>query len=417
VIRRRPADGRLSAGALAPISLAHLCTDFCQGALPALLPFLIAHRGLSLASASVLITAGTIGSSIIQPLFGVWSDRLSRPALMPLGVGLAAVGIGLVGLCHTYAMIVVAVSLMGLGVAAFHPEAARVANVVSAARPGEGMSYFAVGGNLGYALGPLVTVPVMLAFGLDATPLIALPGLVAAAIVIRQMPAITAHLAPRRERGHASAGAHPAWFPFLGLVTVAVLRTVPFFTLQALVPLYILRHFHASTALGGTALTLMLLGGATGTLIGGRIADRFGRKLVVVGAMMPLTLLLFALRYAGLAEFIVLLTAVGLVLEGPFSTTVLIGQEFLPARVGLASGITYGLAIGLGGLIAGGLGVLAGSEGIGFTIGLLPIFTVTALALAAALPVRRPGGPPAAQSDVAAGSWMSSTALPSGSRR
>lgn len=410
--------GRLSARALAPISLAHLCTDFCQGALPALLPFLIAHRGLSVGSAAVLITAGTIGSSIVQPLFGVWSDRLSRPALMPLGVGLAAVGIGLVGLCHTYAMIVVAVSLMGLGVAAFHPEAARVANVVSAARPGEGMSYFAVGGNLGYALGPLVTVPVMLAFGLDATPLIALPGLVAAAIVIRQMPNITAQLAPPRERGHALAGAQPAWLPFLGLVTVAVLRTVPFFTLQALVPLYILRHFHASTALGGTALTLMLLGGATGTLIGGRVADRFGRKLVVVGAMVPLTLLLFALRYAGLAEFIVCLTAVGLVLEGPFSTTVLIGQEFLPARVGLASGITYGLAIGLGGLIAGGLGVLAGSDGIGFTIGLLPIFALTALALAAALPVRRPGGPPAAQSDdVAAGSWMSSTALPSGSRR
>jgi FSR family fosmidomycin resistance protein-like MFS transporter len=136
--------------------------------------------------------------------------------------------------------------------------------------------------------------------------------------------------------------------------------------------------------------------------------------------MVPLTLLLFALRYAGLVEFIVLLTAVGLVLEGPFSTTVLIGQEFLPSRIGLASGITYGLAIGLGGIIAGGLGALAGSAGIGFAIGLLPLFTVTALALAITLPVRRPVAPGAPQpqpEEAAAGSWMSSTALPSGSRR
>ncbi len=413
---RNPASGRLSARALAPISFAHLCTDFCQGALPALLPFLIADRGLSLAQASVLIIAGTIGSSIIQPLFGVWSDRLSRPALMPLGVGLAAIGIGLVGLCHSYPMIVASVSLMGIGVAAFHPEAARVANAISAVRPGEGMSYFAVGGNLGYALGPLVTVPLMLAFGLAGTPLIALPGLLAAAIIMRQMPYITAHLRPARTSGESHEGQlRSAWLPFTGLVTVAVLRTVPFFTLLALVPLYIVRHFHAGTALGGVALTLMLLGGATGTLVGGRCADRFGRKTVVVGAMVPLTLLLFALRHAELAEFIVLLTAVGFVLEGPFSTTVLIGQEFLPARIGLASGITYGLAIGLGGIIAGGLVAIAGDAGIAFAIGLLPLFTLTALALAIVLPVRAPCG--AQSEDAVSGSWISSTALPSGSRR
>jgi FSR family fosmidomycin resistance protein-like MFS transporter len=169
-------------------------------------------------------------------------------------------------------------------------------------------------------------------------------------------------------------------------VVIAVLRTVPFFTLQALVPIYFLRHFHASTALGGAALTLMLLGGATGTLIGGRCADRYGRKAVIVGAMVPLTLLLFALRYAGLAEFVVLLVAVGLVLEGPFSTTVLIGQEYLPARLGLASGVTYGLAIGLGGMIASALGALAGATGIAFVIGLLPGFTLLSLALALSLP-------------------------------
>jgi FSR family fosmidomycin resistance protein-like MFS transporter len=380
---------RLSAGALAPISFGHLCTDLCQGALPALLPFLIAHRGLTLASAAALITAGTIGSSVIQPAFGVWSDKLSRPALMPLGVALAATGIGLVGLCNSYVLIVAAVAIMGLGVAAFHPEAASVANAVSAGRAGAGMSYFAVGGNLGYAIGPLITVPIVLTLGLDATPLIALPGMIAAAIIVRRLPVMGRHLRkPEAARAQAMPARPEAWMPFARLVIVAVLRTVPFFTLQALVPIYFLRHFHASAALGDTALTMMLLGGAAGTLAGGRSADRFGRKMVVVWAMIPLTLLLFALRYASLTEFIALLVAVGFVLEGPFSTTVLIGQEYLPQRVGLASGITYGLAIGLGGMLASGLGALAGSTGIGFVIGLLPAFTLLALVLAVSLPVR-----------------------------
>jgi MFS transporter, FSR family, fosmidomycin resistance protein len=381
--RARRLDGSL----LGPVSAGHFCTDLCQGALPALLPFMIVQRGLSLAAATALITAATIGSSVIQPLFGIWSDRLSRPALMPLGVALAAIGIGLAGLFHSYPMIVASVAVMGLGVAAFHPEAARVANAVSAARAGAGMSYFAVGGNLGYAIGPLIAVPIVLTLGLDGTPLIAAPGLLAAAIIARRLPLLGRHLVSSQptDAGVGSLRSE-AWFPFARLVGIAVLRTVPFFTLQALVPIYFVRHFHVGTALGGAALTLMLLGGATGTLIGGRCADRYGRKAVIVGAMVPLTLLLFTLRFAAVAEFVVLLVAVGLVLEGPFSTTVLMGQEYLPAHVGLASGVTYGLAIGLGGMIASALGALAGSTGIAFVIELLPGFALASLALALSLP-------------------------------
>jgi FSR family fosmidomycin resistance protein-like MFS transporter len=379
--------GRLDASLLGPVSAGHFCTDLCQGALPALLPFLIVQRGLSLAAAAALITAGTIGSSVIQPLFGIWSDRLTRPALMPLGVALAAIGIGLVGLFRSYPMIVVSVAVMGLGVAAFHPEAARVANAVSAARAGAGMSYFAVGGNLGYAVGPLITVPIVLTLGLDGTPLIAVPGLLAAAIIVRRLPLLRRHLVSSTLTEAEVGPKRPdAWFPFARLAGIAVLRTVPFFTLQALVPIYFIRHFRAGTALGGAALTLMLLGGAAGTLIGGRCADRYGRKAVIVCAMVPLTLLLFTLRFAGVAEFVVLLVGVGLVLEGPFSTTVLMGQEYLPAHVGLASGITYGLAIGLGGMIASALGALAGETGIAFVLELLPGFTLLSLVLALSLP-------------------------------
>src|SRR5258708_25106051 len=136
-------------------------------------------------------------------------------------------------------MSVASVGVMGLGVAAFHPEAARVANAVSAARAGAGMSYFAVGGNLGYAVGPLITVPVVLTLGLDGTPLIAVPGLLAAAIIARRLPLLRRHLVSSGLTESDEGRPRPdAWFPFARLVGIAVLRTVPFFPLQALVPIY-----------------------------------------------------------------------------------------------------------------------------------------------------------------------------------
>jgi MFS transporter, FSR family, fosmidomycin resistance protein len=383
------------------LSFAHLCTDLCQGALPALFPFLIIAHKATLASASALIFVATIGSSVIQPVFGIWTDKFSRPALMPCGVALAACGIGLAGLCDSYAMLVIAVAVMGIGVAAFHPEAARVAHVVSTGRRGAGMSYFAVGGNLGYAVGPLVTTPLVLLFGLKATPLLAVPGLIAAALLIRVLPQIVRVLEPvTGERAHtaSSQAAKPAvaWGPFWRLVAVVIVRSAPFFALSALVPIYLLRHFHTSAWLAGFGLTLMLLGGAAGTLLGGYCADRLGRRQVMVGAMVPLTVLLIALRFAGVVEFIILLVAVGATLEGPFSTTILLGQEYLPGRVGLASGITYGLAIGLGGILGSALGSLAGATSIEFVIGLLPIFAALAVVLTLTLPQ------PAATSAVAA---------------
>ena len=251
------------------------------------------------------------------------------------------------------------------------------------------MSYFAVGGNLGYALGPLITTPVVLTLGLSATPLIAIPGLIAAALITRELPRVRRHL-HAGEQTVKQASRIPAekqaWTPFWRLVAVIVMRSVPFFALVALVPIYLLRHFHTNAWLAGFALTLMLFGGAAGTLVGGRCADLFGRKKVMIGAMVPLTLLLLLLRYVGLTEFIVVLVGVGLTLEGPFSTTVLLGQEYLPGRVGLASGVTYGLAIGLGGMLGSALGALADATSVSFVISLMPIFAALAVVLTISLP-------------------------------
>jgi len=376
--------------ALGILAAGHGCADLCQGAVPALLPFLIAQRGLSLTAAAALITASTLASSIVQPLFGLWTDRLSNPVLLPAGVALGSVALGVAGLCHSYAALAVVLALGGLGVAAFHPEGARYASYVSGAGRGRGMSYFAVGGNAGFALGPALVTPVVATLGLSATPLLALPGLVATAFLLAVSGRLRSFAPPAACCGARAGGrtsdVADAWWPFGRLAAAAVARTTAFFALQALLPVYVIRHLGGSGAAGGAALTAMLLAGALGTLVGGRCADRFGRRIVLAGAMVPLIPLLIVLPHVGLVGLFAVLVGVGLTVDAPFSTTIVLGQEYVPSRIGLASGITYGLAIGLGGLGATGLGALADATSIPMVLGLLPALAAVALVLAASLP-------------------------------
>ena len=381
----RPLDRRR----LGLLAAGHGAVDLCQGAVPALLPFLIAARGMSLASATALLTAATIGSSIVQPLFGLWADRLASPLLLPGGLATAGLGLGAVGFCDSYVLLALALFASGLGVAAFHPEAARLAGAASGDERGKGMSYFSVGGNAGFALGPLLTAPVVALFGLDATPVLAVPGVVMALVTARRLRALAAdepRVAVRTETAAATAPPAAAWAPFTRLVAAAVARTSAFFALQAFIPVWVIHHLHGSSGGGDAILAVMLVFGAFGTLIGGRCADRFGRRSVLVVAMAPLTLLLIALPHVGLLAFVVLVAAVGLAIDGPFSTTVVLGQEYLPGRHGLASGITLGLAIGLGGLVAAALGALADATSLATAMMVLPAFAVLALASAVSLP-------------------------------
>src|SRR5947209_17231957 len=160
---------------MATLSAGHLFTDVAHGSVPALLPFLITHDHLSYAAASALVLAATISCSVIQPLFGHLSDRRSLPWLMPLGPGLGGLGIALVGIAPSYGTIFAAIVLSGVGVAAFHPEGSRFANYVSGARRASGMSLFRVGGNVGFAVGPLLVTPLVLAFGLHGTLFVLIP--------------------------------------------------------------------------------------------------------------------------------------------------------------------------------------------------------------------------------------------------
>src|SRR2546421_3735218 len=163
------------------LSAGHLGTDFANGALPALLPFLVDRFGLSYTLAATIMLASAVSSSVIQPLFGLWSDRRGAIWLLPAGVALGGIGIGLAAASPSYGLVALCVVLAGLGTAAYHPEGSKFAAYASGARRASGMSLFSVGGNIGYALGALVTTPIVVALGLTGGLLLMVPGIAVAA--------------------------------------------------------------------------------------------------------------------------------------------------------------------------------------------------------------------------------------------
>jgi FSR family fosmidomycin resistance protein-like MFS transporter len=386
--------GSIDRRGLGMLAAGHVCADMAQGAVPALLPFLIDQRGLSYGAAGALLLASSVGSSAIQPLFGLGSDRLALPWLLPLGVLLAGLGVALVGLTTGYAATAAAVAISGVGVAAFHPEAARFANQVSGERRGAGMSLFALGGNAGFALGPILVTPLVLALGLRGTVLLAVLPMIVAAVLARDLG--------RLRRVAADKSAHVArtladddhdrddWSAFVRLGGVISLRSGIYFGLQAFVPVWFIHHLGTGKGTGNAALTAMLVAGAIGTFFGGRIVDRLGRRRLLVG--------LTALSFPLVAALVlapspltagVLVAMVGFVTIATFPVTVIMGQEYLPGRLGLASGVTLGLAIGVGGIAAAIMGLLADAFGLRTVMWVIAALALPMVALARSLPVTR----------------------------
>jgi MFS transporter, FSR family, fosmidomycin resistance protein len=388
--------------AMAVLSGGHMFTDIAQGSIPALLPFLISRDHLSYAAASALVLAATISSSVIQPLFGYVSDRLSLPWLMPFGPALGGLGVALAGLAPNYGLTFAAVVLSGLGVAAFHPEGSRFANYVSGARRASGMSLFSVGGNVGFALGPVLVTPLLLAFGLHGTVFVIIPTWLMSAVLLRELRRLKTF---RRDLvgGRVQQGEHrEEWRPFILLAGVIALRSFVYFGMVTFIPLYYVHVLHSSKAFGNAALTAMLLGGAAGTLTGGPLADRFGRRSVLVGSMCAIPPLVVGFLLSGPVLALVFAALAGAVTIATFAVTIVMGQEYLPGRLGISAGVTIGLSIGLGGVGAPLLGVLGDSAGLRAVFEAIAVLPLGALVLALALPRQTPGESVSAPSEAAA---------------
>jgi FSR family fosmidomycin resistance protein-like MFS transporter len=370
--------------AMAALSAGHLAVDFAGGALPALLPFIVDKFGLSYTLAAVVVLASTLSGSILQPLFGLWSDRRGALWLLPTGVALAGVGMALAAASPSYWAVLVFVILSGLGTAAYHPEGSKFAAYASGRRRASGMSLFAIGGNVGYGLGAFATTPVVLWVGLKGGLFVAAPCIATALLLLVAAPFLRSFV-PATPRRHADSGGDDRVDAMLFLLGVIAFRSVAWFGLLTFVPLWEVSLGH-SKAHGNHLLSAMLLAGGIGTLAAGPIADRVGRRPVLIASNLALPPLILVFVLIGGIPGAIALMLIGIAVIGTFGVTMVMSQEYLPRRIGMASGLSIGFSIGLGGVAAVGLGALADSIDLQTALYVCAAAPVLALLLCLPLP-------------------------------
>jgi FSR family fosmidomycin resistance protein-like MFS transporter len=374
---------------LALLSLGHLTVDINPGALPALLPVLFVDLNLSYTTAAVVITVANLTSSVIQPALGLVADRTSYRWLMPLGCFIACAGLALASQAPSYPVLLALVICSALGVAIFHPEAARTANALSGTRKASGMALFAVGGNLGFAVGPVAMGMLLTLFGRPgAIGLFAL-ALIVPPLLLFALPRLAPPTPVKKPPRPAPAGSRRFGVlpgALVLLVIVIVFRQWAHMSLATFIPLYFVNHLGQPQVVATELLAALLFGGVIGTLVGGPLADRWGRKPLLTGTLFATTpLLLLFLSTSGLAALVVLFT-VGFLSVATFSVTVVMGQELMPERTALAAGLTIGLAIGLAGIGTALIGRVADSIGIVQTMLLICFLPLPGALLSLALP-------------------------------
>jgi MFS transporter, FSR family, fosmidomycin resistance protein len=370
---------------MAALSAGHCATDFANGALPALLPFFVDRFSLSYTLAATLMLASAASSSLIQPVFGAWSDRRGALWLLPAGVAVAGIGIALAAASPSYWLVLLLVVVSGFGVAAYHPEGSKFAAYASGRKRASGMSLFSIGGNVGYALGPTATTPLVLAFGLTGGLLLAVPTLAVAVLLLAVVPFLASFVPERSLRAGGGEDRPGALALLLGVIAF---RSVAWFGLITFVPLWEVSLGHSKSH-GSHLLSLMLLAGGLGTLAAGPIADRLGRRPVLVASMFLVGPLTVVYVLVGGVLGAIALALVGICVISTFGVSMVMAQEYLPRRIGMASGLSIGLSIGLGGIAAVALGAVADSIDLRAAMYAAAAAAVPGFVLAALLPSSR----------------------------
>lgn len=366
-----------STASLKLLSLSHACVDIYQGAVAALVPFFLAERAYSYAAASGIVLAASLLSSVAQPLFGALTDRWPMPWLLPVSTLAGGVGVALSGIGDSYALTLAVVAVAGVGVAAYHPESARIARLASRSSH-TAMGLFSLGGNIGFATAPLMISAVIATGGLRASPLLVVPALAGAALCVAALRSLgRSGPAAATASAAARAAGKDDWPAFLKMSGAVVCRSIVFVGLSAFLSLYARQRTGGGEFAGTAALFVLYLGGAVGTVAGGRLATRYGRITVVrwayaltVPAVAGIVLVPGPLLY-----LFTVLTSAGLYV--PFSLHVTLGQDYLPRRVGTAGGVTLGLTVSIGGLAGPLIG--AAADATSLQTALAPLIALPAL--------------------------------------
>lgn len=361
------------------LAAGHFTTDINTGALPAFLPFIKEALQLSYTMTAAIILVFNVTSSVIQPFFGYLSDRWSMKWLLPAGPFLASLGLALLGFGPSYSWIVFFAALSGLGQASYHPEGFKMVNFISGEKKATAISLFHFGGNLGFAVGPIMATLFFRHFGLKGSLLFFIPGLIMLLIFIflPKWQVKTAQFSFKKRASTIGNNTRQNTYAMVLLLLTVVFRAAARLGLLTFVPFYFLKILNQDPLIAGKYLSIFLLAGTVGVISGGPLADRYGYKRTVLLSLglTPVFLYLFYVT-SGITSLIFFALA-GLLIISSNSVTMAMGQSFMPQNIGMASGLILGLAMGIGGIATTFLGWVADHMGITFTLHLaflLPFF-------------------------------------------
>ncbi|ABC78329.1 MFS transporter [Syntrophus aciditrophicus] len=372
------------------LSLGHLVTDIYQGALPVILPFLKESLSLSYTLTGVILMTANFTSSLIQPLLGFLSDKQDKPLLLPLGCFCSGLGLSLLAIPSSYIVVLGLVVISGLGVASYHPEGYKTAYYFTGEKRATGMAIFSVGGNLGFALGPLIAIFVVKYFGLSSLPLIMLPSLLFPVILFFYWDKITSGRVdkkPAQETPHKIAGT--TYLSLLILVGIVMMRSWIQMGLMSYIPFYYIDYLQGDPLHAGALVSVFLMGGVFGTLGGSPLADRWGHQRYLTLSMLLASIVLPLIFVARGIFLFAVLGLLGMILISTFTVTVVMAQRLLPRNLGIASGLMVGFAIGAGGFCVTLLGVIADSFGVPFALKSIAILPFIGFLLSLSLKYQR----------------------------
>jgi FSR family fosmidomycin resistance protein-like MFS transporter len=366
---------------IAALGFCHLLNDMMQSMLAAIYPMLKASYGLDFGQIGLLTFTFQVTASLLQPLVGIYTDKRPQPYSLSLAMGFTLVGLILLAFAQHFWLLLSAASLVGVGSSVFHPESSRMARLASGGRHGLAQSLFQVGGNFGSALGPLLAAFIVVPRGQSSVAIFSFAALVAMVVLWQVGNWYVRHRAAsvKRPKIHIYISL-PRSRVILTLAVLGVLvfsKYVYMASLSSYYTFYLIHKFGLSIRDSQLLLFVFLGAVAAGTIIGGPIGDRFGRKYVIWGSILGVLPFTLALPYANLFWTTILSVLIGLVLASAFSAIIVFAQELVPGRVGMIAGLFFGFAFGIGGIGAAVLGQVADAKGIEFVYhvcSFLPLF-------------------------------------------
>lgn len=385
--------GRSQAGStafaiLGAITFCHLLNDVMSALLPAIYPILKSSFRLSFGQIGLLALTFQVTASLLQPIVGVYIDRRPQPYSLTVGMFSALLGIVTLAFAPNFPVLVIGAALLGVGGSVFHPEASRLARLASGGAHGLAQSLFQVGGNFGQALGPLLAAFFILPRGRSSLAWIALAALVGMFVLaaLGRWYKKTGHAnctKPSSSERHSTLPSSQVRRAITVLIALIFSKYFYMASITSYYIFYLMKRFDLTTQMAQVCLFVFLAATAAGIMIGGPVGDRFGRKTVIWGSILGVLPFTLTLPYVGLTTTIVLSVIIGFVLSSAFSAILVYAQELMPGRVGMVSGLFFGLAFSMGGAGAAVLGVVADRTSIEFVyhicsflplIGLLTVF-------------------------------------------